>query len=204
MESSQSARRENGALVTDRAQGMPRLAGKYLTFKLARESYGMAIQHVRELIRLVEITRVPGTKDFIRGVINLRGKVIPVIDPRVKFRMGELKATDQTVIIVVQCQIRGHELTLGMLVDEVLEVLTITAENLEPPPDFGTGAIDTDYLLGVGKTDKKVILLMDLAKVLSAEEAEAVEKAVEPEIVSPPAPETPSADPRGDLPCSET
>ena len=154
---------EHGDLAT-------RLAGKYMTFKLADESYGIEILKVRELIRLMEITKVPGTKPFIRGVINLRGKVIPVVDPRCKFRMGDLKATEQTVIIVVQFSFREAELTMGILVDEVLEVLSISQQNIEPPPDFGTGAIDTEYILGVGKDDKKVVLLLDIGRVLSAEE----------------------------------
>jgi purine-binding chemotaxis protein CheW len=161
----------------DHAQVARQLAGKYMTFKLANESYRIEILKVRELIRLMEITRVPGTKDFIRGVINLRGKVIPVVDPRQKFKMGQLTATDQTVIIVVQYAFRDQELTMGILVDEVLEVSNVTAENIEPPPDFGTGAIDTDYILGVGKVDKKVVMLMDIGKVLTAEEAVEVTRA---------------------------
>ena len=146
------------------------LAGKYMTFRLANETYGVAILKVRELIRLMEITRVPGTRSFIRGVINLRGKVIPVVDLRMKFGMERLQATDQTVIIVVQYRFHDQELTMGTLVDEVLEVLDIRAENIEPPPNFGTGAIDTDFILGVGKADRRVIFLLDIDKVLSSEE----------------------------------
>ena len=148
-----------------------RLAGKYMTFKLAKESYGIEVLKVRELFRLMEITRVPGTKSFIRGVINLRGRVIPVVDPRQKFAMGELRATEQTVIIVVQYTYGEQELTMGILVDEVLEVLSLAPESIEPPPDFGTGAIDTDYILGVGKADKRVVMLMDIGKVLTADES---------------------------------
>ncbi len=148
-----------------------RLAGKYMTFKLAAELYGIEILKVRELIRLMEITRVPGTKPFIRGVINLRGKVIPVVDLRMKFGMGELTATEQTVIIVVQYQFKGQELTMGVLVDEVLEVLRLAPDQIEPPPDFGTGGIDIRYIMGVGNSDKRVVLLMDIGQVLSAEES---------------------------------
>jgi purine-binding chemotaxis protein CheW len=154
-----------------------RLAGKYMTFKLADETYGVAILKVRELIRLMEITRVPGTRSFIRGVINLRGKVIPVIDLRLKFGMERLQATDQTVIVVVQYQFHDQELTMGTLVDEVLEVLDIHAESIEPPPNFGTGAIDTAFILGVGQADKRVIFLLDIDKVLSAEEQRDVQDA---------------------------
>jgi purine-binding chemotaxis protein CheW len=175
MENEVTERQGDQALaVRDHARAARLLAGKYMTFRLDREAYGIEILKVRELIRLMEITRVPGTKTFIRGVINLRGRVVPVVDPRLKFNMGEVKATDQTVIIVAQFTFKEQELTMGILVDEVLEVLNITADNIEPPPDFGAGAIDTEYILGVGKVDKKVVMLMDIGKVLSAEEAVSV------------------------------
>ena len=102
-----------------------RVAGKYMTFKLADEEYGVEILKVRDINRLMQITRVPGTKTFIRGVINLRGKVIPVIDLRMKFGMGKIEETAWTVIIVVQYEFQGNELIMGLLVDEVLEVLAL-------------------------------------------------------------------------------
>jgi len=147
------------------------LAGKYMTFKLAREEYALEILKVRELIGLMDITRVPRTREFIRGVINLRGKVIPVVDLRLKFGMEKVEATDQTVIIVVQYSFKGQDLTMGILVDEVLEVLDISAGQIEPPPNFGTGSIDTEFILGVGKADRRVIFLLDIGKVLTTEEA---------------------------------
>ncbi len=149
-----------------------RVAGKYMTFKLADEEYGVEILKVRDINRIMEITPVPGTKSFIRGVINLRGKVIPVVDLRLKFRMGRIKETTWTVIIVVQYEFEGAELIMGVLVDEVLEVLDIAPKQIEPPPDFGTGAIDTEFILGVGKAGKRVIFLLDIGKVLTAEETE--------------------------------
>jgi purine-binding chemotaxis protein CheW len=147
-----------------------RLAGKYMTFKLAAEEYGLEILKVRDVIGLMEITRVPRTMAFIRGVINLRGKVIPVVDLRLKFGMEEIALTEQTVIIVVQFTAAEREMTMGILVDEVQEVLDIAAEEIEPPPDFGAGSIDTDFILGVGKSDKRVIFLLDIGRVLSATE----------------------------------
>lgn len=144
------------------------LAGKYMTFKLAREEYALEILKVREIIGLMDITRVPRTQEYIRGVINLRGKVIPVLDLRLKFGMERVEATDQTVIIVVQCSSgTGQDLTMGILVDEVLEVLDIKSEQIEPPPNFGAGAVDTDFILGVGKADRRVIFLVDIGKVLT-------------------------------------
>jgi len=149
-----------------------RLAGKYMTFKLANEEYGLEILRVREIIGLMDITRVPKTQDFVRGIINLRGKVIPVIDLKLKFGMIRTEATDQTVIIVVQVQAGDRDLTMGMLVDEVLEVLDIAEDQIEPPPNFGTENIDTKFILGVGKEQKRVIFLLDIAKVLTVQEIE--------------------------------
>lgn len=153
------------------------LAGKYMTFKLAREEYGLAILKVREIIGLMDITRVPRTQPFMRGVINLRGKVIPVIDLRLKFGMATAEATDQTVIIVVQLFVGDHELTMGVIVDEVLEVMDIKAEQIEPPPAFGGTEVDTAFILGVGKAEKRVIFLLDINRVLTDGEAKQVAKA---------------------------
>jgi len=144
------------------------LGGKYMTFKLATEEYGLEILMVRDVIGLMEITRVPRTSEFIRGVINLRGKVIPVVDVRLKFGMQKTELAEQTVIIVVQFSTGDRELTMGILVDEVLEVLDIATERIEPPPDFGVASIDTDFILGVGKADDRVIFLMDIGRVLTA------------------------------------
>jgi purine-binding chemotaxis protein CheW len=145
-----------------------------MTFKLSKEEYGLEILKVRELIGLMDITRVPGTPAFIRGVINLRGKVIPVVDLRAKFGMSSTEATDQTVIIVVQFASTHGDLTIGILVDEVLEVLDVAGTQIEPPPTFGSHSFDTDFILGVGKADKRVIFLLDIDKVLSASEAQAL------------------------------
>ena len=154
-----------------------RLAGKYMTFLLGRERYGLEILDVRELIGLQEITRVPRTADFLRGVINLRGKVIPVVDLRLKFGMERCEATEQTVIIVVQCQVAGRALTMGLLVDQVLEVLAVGAGDVEPPPDVGHGAADARFILGVGKHAEHIVFLLDIARILSNGEAEELARA---------------------------
>jgi purine-binding chemotaxis protein CheW len=142
------------------------LAGKYMTFKLAEEIYGLEILKVREIIGLMDITRVPRSAGFIRGVINLRGKVIPVADLRLKFGMEACQATEQTVIIVVQCTIGGRQLTMGILVDQVLEVLSIEAGHIEPPPALADVAQESQFVLGVGKAGDRVIFLLDIGKVL--------------------------------------
>lgn len=146
------------------------LEGKYMTFKLADEEYGLEILKVREIIGLMDITRVPRAPDYISGVINLRGKVIPVVDLRLKFGMEKVAATDQTVIIVVQYAVRGQDFTMGILVDEVLEVLNISAGQIEPTPSFGASGGDTDFILGVGKAERRVIFLLDIGRILTTAE----------------------------------
>ncbi|MHB8079494.1 MAG: chemotaxis protein CheW [Candidatus Krumholzibacteriia bacterium] len=147
------------------------LEGKYMTFKLANEEYGLEILKVREIIGLMDITRVPRAPDCISGVINLRGKVIPVVNLRLKFGMPGAEATDQTVIIVVQYALAGEDLTMGVLVDEVLEVLSIGRDQIEPTPNFGSAAGQSDFILGVGKADRRVIFLLDIGRILTADEA---------------------------------
>jgi purine-binding chemotaxis protein CheW len=149
------------------------LAGKYMTFRLDSEDYGLAILKVRELIGLMDITRVPGTRNYIRGVINLRGKVIPIVDLRLKFGMGQIEPTNQTVIIVVQITSPTGPLTMGVVVDEVLEVRNIEAGQIEPAPELNAGEM-AEYVLGVGKIDKRVLFLLDIDRVLSPQEQLAV------------------------------
>jgi purine-binding chemotaxis protein CheW len=150
------------------------LAGQYMAFQLAREVYGLRILEVRELIGLPDITRMPRAPAFIRGVINLRGRVIPVLDLRVEFGLPAAEATDQSVIIVAQCTVGGRPLTMGVLVDLVLEVLTIEASDVEPPPDLGAASDHDAFLLGVGKTGQRVVLLLDLARVLAGRDLAAM------------------------------
>jgi purine-binding chemotaxis protein CheW len=154
-----------------------RLAGKYMTFQLSLEEYGLEILKVREIIGLIEITRVPRTSEFLRGVINLRGKVIPVVDLRVKFGMEETRATDQTVIIVVQCLVDGRPLTMGLLVDQVLEVLSIEAPLIEPAPSLAHAQLDEVFILGIGKHERRIIFLLDIARILSSAEPKEQDKA---------------------------
>lgn len=148
---------------------MDSLAGKYLTFELAPEIYGIEILKVQEIIGMMNVTRVPKLPDFIKGVINLRGKVIPVIDLRLKFSLDIAEITDKTCIIVVQVARENTQTVMGLIVDEVSEVLDIKAEELEAAPTFGT-AMSTDFLLGIGKVDEKVIMLINVDQVLSIEE----------------------------------
>jgi purine-binding chemotaxis protein CheW len=151
-------------------------SGKYMTFRLASEEYGLEILKVRELIGLMEITRIPKAPAHLRGVINLRGKVIPVVDLRRKFAMPATDATGQTVIIVVQLAGQNGGLTTGVLVDEVLEVRAISAQDIEPPPVLHD-QVTSSFISGVGKADKRVIFLLDIDRILSAEEQTSVAEA---------------------------
>lgn len=145
-------------------------AGKYLTFHLAEEGYGVEILKVQEIIGLMNITRVPRAPDFVRGVINLRGKVIPVVDLRLKFAMPSREFTARTCIIVVEIELSSAKTTMGIIVDEVSEVVNVTADQIEPPPSFGV-AVDTDFILGMGKIGGRVLILLDIDKVLSSADA---------------------------------
>jgi purine-binding chemotaxis protein CheW len=161
-----------------------RLAGKYMTFRLARQDFGVKILAVRELIRLLEITRVPGAPEFVRGVLNLRGKVIPVADLRRKFGMGETPLGEQTVVIVVQtgASPTGRGGTMGVLVDEVLEVVDIAADKLEPPPEIAGEIVATEHVLAVAKVANRLVFLLDIENALShaaAKTAEAADAATE-------------------------
>ncbi|GIX47030.1 MAG: chemotaxis protein CheW [Candidatus Tectimicrobiota bacterium] len=139
--------------------------GKFLTFFLGQEEYGLEILKVQEIIGMLDITPVPRTPPFVRGVINLRGKVIPIIDLRRKFGMAAAQG-EETCIVVV----KAHGVETGLVVDRVSEVLDIAEEDVEAPPDFGAG-VDTSFLLGIAKSDKRVQLLLDIDKVLATHEA---------------------------------
>lgn len=144
-------------------------AGLYLTFELGEETYGLEILKVQEIMGIMPVTRVPKTPDFVRGVINLRGKVIPVIELRRKFGMDPNEDTERTCIIVVQVAGADTDVTMGLIVDEVAEVLEITEDRIEPPPSFGS-AVDTEFILAMGKVEEKVVMLLDVDKVLSGGE----------------------------------
>lgn len=153
--------------------GLAELAGKYLTFKLDAEEFGLEILKVQEIIKMMDVTRVPRTPDFVRGVVNLRGKVIPVIDLRRKFDMESREETEKTCIIVVTVKRETGSVVMGIIVDEVSEVLDVAGESIEPPPEFG-GSLDTTFILGMGKVGDRVVTLMDIDKVLSNQDIAAV------------------------------
>lgn len=144
------------------------LAGKHLTFVLGREHYGVPVLKVREIIRLCDITPVPQMPEYIKGVLNLRGKIIPVADLRIKFRLARVENTDLTCIIVMQVNLPDKSSSLmGLIVDGVEEVVNLAATDIEPTPDFGT-ALEADYILGMAKIKGTVKTLLDIDRVVSA------------------------------------
>ena len=150
------------------------IEGKFLTFVLGEEIYGIEILKASEIIGLMDITTVPQTPDYMKGVINLRGKVIPVIDLRKKFSMQEGVHTQETCVIVVE--VNGT--SIGVIVDSVSEVSDITGAEIEDAPNFGQG-IDTSFIMGLGKVRDKIIILLDIETGLSTEELEMVEELAE-------------------------
>jgi purine-binding chemotaxis protein CheW len=146
-----------------------RLSGKYLTFNLQAESYGIDVLKVREIIRLTTITAVPQMPAHIRGVINLRGKIIPVMDLRVRFEFSSAANTDQTCIVVVQVKLpEGKSTQMGLVVDGVEEVINISENDIEETPSFG-GQICTDYIIGIAKVKSFVKTLLDIDGIVGAD-----------------------------------
>jgi purine-binding chemotaxis protein CheW len=152
------------------------LAGKYLTFALGMEEYGLPVLKVREIIKMLDITQVPQVPAHVKGVINLRGKVIPVVDLRLKFGFAEQDYTERTCVIVVEVALASGRIMMGIVVDAVSEVLNIAAEDIEHTPDFGE-RVETDYMKGIAKVKGKVKILLDLDRVLGAEGVLAVRAA---------------------------
>lgn len=142
---------------------------KLLTFSLGSEGYGISILKVKEIIGMMDITPVPKTPEFIKGVINLRGKIIPVMDLRTKFGMPEQEYNERTCIIVAEVDLKGVQKLLGVVVDMVSEVVTISDDQIEPPPEYGS-SIEHNSILGIGKIKDRVVIILDIDEVFVCEE----------------------------------
>ena len=147
--------------------------GKYLTFTLAGEEYGIGIKKVREIIGMMTVTHIPQTPLYVKGVINLRGKVIPVVDLRLKFTMAPMDYTERTCIIVVEIVGAGKTIPMGIIVDSVSEVINIKGGDIDDTPGFGS-KLDTEYILGMAKTVGSVKILLDIDRVFGETEFSAV------------------------------
>ena len=160
-------------------------AGKYLTFRLGDEEYGLEILRVREIIGLMDITPVPRTPDFIRGVINLRGRIIPVLNLRARFGLEQIEDHKRSCIIVMDAPWEGGTTQVGIHVDSVREVLAIQDEEIEPSPNLGHG-VDTQFVLGVAKCKEGVRLLLDTTQILSPSEMDRVASTSKSEVPAGP------------------
>lgn len=146
--------------------------GRFLTFYLGEEIYGIEIEYVTEIIGMQPITKIPEVAAYIKGIINLRGKIIPVIDMRLKFNKASIEYDDRTCIVVVDTD----HMTVGLIVDKVSEVMTIDDENVVPPPNYKTG-IRNRYLKGIGKVSSEVILLLNCKKLFDENEEQEIREA---------------------------
>jgi purine-binding chemotaxis protein CheW len=167
-------------MQTDQTEATPATkagSGKYLTFSLGQESFGIEILKVREIIRVPEITPVPQMPDYVKGVINLRGKVIPVIDLRVKFRFPQAEFHERTCMIVGSVRLPSSESSfLGLIVDVVEEVVQINAQDVEATPNFGT-KLETNYILGMAKVKGTVKTILDIDEVVVADILQPIQEA---------------------------
>jgi purine-binding chemotaxis protein CheW len=158
--------------------------GQYLSFGLAGGDYALGIRKVKEILQYEEITRVPSTPPSIRGVINVRGAVVPVVDLAVKFGLGETPVTKRTCILVFEAELGGAEALLGLMTESVTEVIELDPRDIAAPPSFGT-QVHLDFLVGVGKVGRRFVLLLDIDELLAAEEQDLVRAAMEEAMPSP-------------------
>lgn len=166
-----SETRETPTPVADAQQG------KYMTFKSGKECYGLKIQYVSEIITFQTITAIPETEDYIKGLINLRGKILPVIDVRARFKQEPIEYNDRTCIMVIMVK----DMTVGLIIEQIAEVVEIADENILPPPSIMRGdKIQNKYVYGIGRIDDSVKLLIDPDKLLNDDDMSAVEQANDP------------------------
>lgn len=154
-------------------------ARQFLAFRLDGETFALDVRQIREILDRTDVTRIPRMPAFMRGVINLRGGVVPVVDMRVKFGMGEVVRTIDTCIIVVEVDLDGETTVIGALVDGVKEVFELEAGSIEPPPRIGA-KLDTDFIEGMGRRDDEFVIVLDVDRVFSADEICAVQAAAGP------------------------
>jgi purine-binding chemotaxis protein CheW len=157
---------------------MHQYQGKYLTFRLMEEFYGIRVDAILQIVAIPQITPIPRTPPFVKGVINLRGKIIPVIDLRLRFGLQPTEYDARTSIIILRTRNNGAELFIGVIVDTVIEVLDINGDQIEEKPGFGI-KLDTEYILGMAKVKEKVVTLLDIENVLTRDELVIIQQETE-------------------------
>ena len=162
-------------VIDQESQALHDLEGKYLTFTLADEDFGLEILKVREIIGMLDITAIPQTSSFFKGVINLRGRVIPVVDLRLKFGLPTMEYGERTCIIVVEVKTEMGSVQMGVVVDTVSEVVNVNGADIEPPPTFGS-RLDTRYILGLAKARGSIKILLDIDRVMEARDLAVIEE----------------------------
>ena len=152
-----------------KSEDINHLVGKYLTFELKTEMYGLDVMQIMQIIGIPEITPIPRTPEFVKGVINLRGKIIPVIDLRIRFALDQEDYTEETAIIIVEVNEEAGKINIGMIVDKVADVLDIGSEEIERTPSFGVN-VESDFILGMAKVKSKIVTLLNISQILTSEE----------------------------------
>lgn len=142
---------------------------QYLTFSLSDELYALEVSKVKEVLEYQSITRVPKTPEYMRGVINVRGGIVPIVDLRLKFNLPAMERTVDTCIIVLEIALNNETITVGTIADNVHEVIEVQPENIEPTPRIGT-RLDTDFIEGIGKNEDRFLVILNIDKILTAEE----------------------------------
>jgi purine-binding chemotaxis protein CheW len=158
--------------MTDMNEG----SRQYVIFRLAEELFGVDVARTREILSLTPVTRVPQTPDYLLGVINLRGQVVPVVDMRLKLNLDAQEQTEDSCIIVVEVQVDGEPIVVGAMADAVSEVLEIRADQIEPPPRLGT-RLNTEYIKGMGKVGEEFLILLNIDRVFNSDELSIVQDA---------------------------
>jgi len=156
-------------MIDDKILEPSELVGKYLTFNLMEEFYGVSVEWILQIIAIPEITMIPKTPEYVKGVINLRGRIIPVIDLRLKFQLPSQEYNERTSIVVIKFQSEHGEICIGIIIDKVVEVLDINENEIEKAPTFGVD-IETHYILGMAKVKQKVVTLLNISRILTQSE----------------------------------
>lgn len=170
----QMAQANTGGAMTAGGLGQDENGSQFLTFSLAGEAYGVDILRVQEIKGWVQVTRIPNTPEYLKGVLNLRGTIVPIIDMRIRFHLETMDYTSETVIIVLSVQTDAGDRVVGIVVDSVSDVLSVKPEDRKPSPDFGTN-VNTEFIEGLATVEDQMVMLLDIDKMLTTDEISALE-----------------------------